>query len=182
MSCGVELNQRGCARYFPFASPDPLAAFLHPALCPSRLTLFGLQEQVSLPSDLQTGSAHRRQEQEMGGWKELETGVSVPQLPPSCGLRLAGGVFPSCSPGPCLADLSPCDSLSRLCVVTAAIGSRHLRFPLLLAPGGLSILCWFLSTLPRPFVNRDSSRSALAVCHLLGPGPNTGDYGWSRAV
>lgn len=94
----MELNQRGCARYFPFASPDPLAAFLHPALCPSRLTLFGLQEQVSLPSDLQTGSAHKRQEREMGGWKELETGVSVPQLPPSCGLRLAWGCVPLLRP------------------------------------------------------------------------------------
>lgn len=94
----MELKQRGCARYFPFVTSDLPAASLHTAVCSSRLTIWGLQLRASLPRDLQMSPDHRGQEQGMGGRPELETGASVPQLPPCRGLRWGEALLPSCSP------------------------------------------------------------------------------------
>lgn len=59
------LGWEGGNHYFPFALLDPLAAFLHPALCPNRLPCFECINR--LPSDFLVGSAHRRQKPEWRG-------------------------------------------------------------------------------------------------------------------
>lgn len=104
--------------YFPFVAPNLPAASLHPSLCSSRLTVLGMQQRASLPADLQMSPDHRGQEQGMGRGTELETGASVPQLLPCCGLIWAEAVLPPAVSAPllqpqsCLAALSPLRALS----------------------------------------------------------------------
>lgn len=177
----MELKQRGCVGYFPFVAPNLPAASLHPSLCSSRLTVLGMQQRASLPADLQMSPDHRGQEQGMGRGTELETGASVPQLLPCCGLIWAEAVLPPAVSAPllqpqsCLAALSPLRALSGLYIVTAPFRSRCLRLPLLLAPGDITIPCGFPSTLPRPFVNRDSSRTRGRV-------PSAGLWPWHKGL
>lgn len=75
------VSERGYTECFLFASPDPLATFPHPAPRRSRLTFMDCHNRL-LCTHFQAGSAHRKQEQEMGGWEGREVRVPVPQSLP----------------------------------------------------------------------------------------------------
>ena len=102
---------------------------------------------------------HRGQEQGMGGRPELETGASVPQLPPCRGLRWGEALLPSCSP-----ILPGCPSPLHVLSLWVIRSDSSLQVqvpkaPLVASPRGHHHPLRVSINPAKTFVNRDSSRT-----------------------
>lgn len=178
----MELKQRGCVGYFPFVAPNLPAASLHPALCSSRLTVLGLQQRASLPADLQMSPDHRGQEQGMGTGTELETGASVAQLPPCCGLIWAEALLPPAVSAPLLQPQSYLAALSPLRVLSlwvihsdSSLQVQVPKAPLVASPRGHHHPLWVSINPAKTLCKWDSSRTCGRV-------PSAGLWPWHKGL